>query len=75
MKKINYHEVSIVTRCPFCGRANFVEVNEGDYLDWDDGVNAQEAFPYLSASEREMLISGICLTCWSNMLPPEPEEA
>ena len=67
MAKINYKEVCVVTRCPFCGRANEVEVNEMDYLDWDDGKLAQDAFPYLSASEREMLISGICPTCWDTM--------
>lgn len=74
MKKINYKEVCIVTRCPMCGRGNEVEVNENDYFDWDDGMNVAVAFPYLSANEREMLISGICPKCWSNMLPPEPEE-
>lgn len=74
MKKINYKEVCIITRCPMCGRGNEVEVNEADYWEWDDGAHAQVAFPYLSAAEREMLISGICPTCWSKMLPPEPEE-
>ena len=74
MKKINYKEVCIVTRCPMCGRGNEIEVNEADYWDWDDGAHAQEAFPYLSAAEREMLISGICPTCWSKMLPPDPED-
>lgn len=74
MKKINYKEVSVVTRCPLCGKANFVEVNEEDYWDWDDGVKVAVAFPYLSANEREMLISGICPDCWVSMLPPEPEK-
>ena len=74
MKKINYKEVSIVTQCPFCGCANFVEVNEEDYWDYEDGMKAVEAFPYLSANEREMLISGICPTCWNKMLPPDPDE-
>ena len=64
MVKINYKEVCVVTQCPLCGRANEVEVNESDYWDWSDGVLAQVAFPYLSAPEREMLISGICPTCW-----------
>ena len=62
--KINYKEVCVITRCPFCGRANEVEVNDIDYLDWQDGEFVQNAFPYLSADEREMLISGICPTCW-----------
>lgn len=64
--KINHKEVTIITRCPFCGRANEVEVNEADYLDWQDGVLVQDAFPYLSADEREMLVSGICPTCWES---------
>lgn len=72
--KINYKEVCVVTFCPICGRANEVEVNENDYLDWHEGELAQVAFPYLSAADREKLISGICPTCWSNMLPPDPEE-
>ena len=67
MMKINYKEVCVVTRCPFCGHANEVEVNEIDYLDWQDGELVQNAFPYLSADDREMLISGICPTCWDKM--------
>lgn len=67
MVKINYKEVCVVTQCPFCGCANEIEVNESDYWDWDDGVLAQVAFPYLSADEREMLISGICPDCWARM--------
>ena len=67
MMKINHKEVCVVTACPFCGRANEVEVNEMDYLDWQDGMVAQDAFPYLNANEREMLISGICPTCWDGM--------
>ena len=45
--KVNYKEVCVVTRCPICGRGNEVEVNEMDYLDWQDGVLAQVAFPHL----------------------------
>lgn len=67
MVRINYKEVCVVTSCPMCGHANEVEVNEADYWDWDDGMLAQDAFPYLSADEREMLISGICPTCWNKM--------
>jgi hypothetical protein len=76
--RINYKEVCVVTQCPFCGRGNEVEVNEADYWDWDDGMMAQDAFPYLSVDEREMLISGICPTCWDKMFgsdeEPDPDE-
>jgi len=71
MVRINYKEVCVVTQCPFCGHAHEVEVNEADYLDWQDGVLAQDAFPYLSADEREMLISGIDSECWEKMFGGE----
>lgn len=65
--KINYKEISVVTRCPFCGKAHFTEMNEMDYLDWQDGALIQDVMPYLSAQEREHLISGICEDCWNKM--------
>lgn len=71
--RINYKEVCVVTQCPFCGRGNEVEVNEADCWDWDDGMLVQDAFPYLSASEREMLITGCCPTCWNKMFGDDGE--
>ena len=72
--KINHKEVTIVTVCPFCGHANEVAVNEADYWDWQDGALVQDAFPYLTADEREMLISGICPTCWAKTFGDDDEE-
>lgn len=58
-------KVVIECVCPFCGITHYIEVFENDYLAWEfDGMTAQEAFPYLSANDREMLISGICPQCW-----------
>lgn len=65
--RINYKEIRVITCCPFCHRFGVVEVNEGDYNDWQNGAKAQDAFPYLSAEEREMLISDTCPTCWAKM--------
>jgi len=71
-------DCTVTTRCPFCGKSNDVKVNEMDYLDWLDGKLAQKAFPYLSADEREMLISGICPACWDSTFgsdeEPDPDE-
>ena len=67
-------DCTVVTCCPFCGKAHEIAVNEMDYLDWQDGKLAQDAFPYLSASDREMLISGICSSCWSGMFGTGEEE-
>lgn len=67
MTRINYKEVQVVTQCPFCGKGQSVWVNEIDYLDWQDGKLAQDAFPYLPSHERETLISGMCPMCWERM--------
>ena len=58
--------IIVDTVCPFCGSCHCVKVEEIDYLDWQEGKNAQDAFPYLSADERELLISGICKECWDS---------
>lgn len=69
--RINHKEYIIVTQCPFCGSINEVGVNEADYWDWQDGELVQNAFPYLSADEREMLITHICPICWEKMFGGE----
>ena len=65
--KINKKEVTICTICPNCDRVNGVQVNESDYIAWQDGELTQIAFPYLSAEDREKLISGFCEDCWDAM--------
>lgn len=57
--------IEIECTCPFCEETHIVVVDTIDYIAWENGdVLAQNAFPYLSADEREMLISGICPKCW-----------
>jgi hypothetical protein len=61
--------MDIITQCPFCGVAHIVTIRSADdYITWRyDGVSAQDAFPYLNAEERELLISGICSDCWDKL--------
>lgn len=62
--------------CPRCRKVHPILVNIEDYLDWHAGMRlTQEAFPYLNADEREMLISGTCPTCWDEMFGIDDEEA
>lgn len=55
--------VELVITCPFCGCDHTVLVSEADYWDWQNGALVQNAFPYLSATEREQLISALCPSC------------
>jgi len=72
--KENKKEYIIVTVCPFCGHINEIGVNEDDYWDWQDGELVQNAFPYLSADEREVLISGLCYDCQSDLFEDDEED-
>ena len=49
--------------CPFCGDQHFVEVRLEDLANYECGELAQNAFPYLTATEREQIISHICPEC------------
>lgn len=60
---MNKEMITLITKCPFCGKENNVNIYFEDYLNWEAGELAQNAFPYLNPIEREKLISGICEDC------------
>ncbi len=57
--------------CPFCKKDNRVGVTDREItgLDkWNRGLgNIQDVMPYLSSEKREILVSGICLSCQKNL--------
>ena len=59
-------EIIVTFNCPFCGKEQNLLVMESDYLAWQDGKSTWSAFPYLSETEREQMISHICPTCQDN---------
>lgn len=59
--------VDLIIPCVFCHNNHIVTVKKEDYWAWKNGEHVQNAFPYLSANDREMLISRICPTCWDKM--------
>lgn len=68
-------KVSVNGVCPKCLKDWTVVVDFKNYAAFKKGnLLAQEAFPELSASERELLITGICEKCWNDIFPPEDEE-
>ena len=72
--KTNMKDMSIITICPFCGTEITIKVSTSDYLEYLDGTPVQNAFPYLSANEREAFISGICSKCWKNIFSSSEDE-
>lgn len=67
-------EMVICTFCPFCGKDYYITVDFNDYEKWQAGELIQNAFPYLSANEREALKTGICAECWDKMVSFDDEE-
>jgi hypothetical protein len=65
----------LVASCVHCESEYILWVNEQDFLDWTSGVGyIQDKLPYLSADERELLISGTCGKCWNDMFGSMDDE-
>ena len=57
--------------CRICGDAHTILADEKDVCHWQDGSLIQDVMSYLTAEERELLISGTCGDCFDKMFPPE----
>ena len=65
---------TIVQRvCPVCGKTFEISIPTDDYINWQCGELIQDAMPYLSPSNREFLISGICGECQEKIFGGDEE--
>jgi len=53
--------------CRSCQKETSLMINPQDVIDWQAGKYIQDAMPYLSKGERELLISGTCDECFDKM--------
>jgi RNase P subunit RPR2 len=62
------NSMDLVVTCHNCGDTHCVNVNAEKYFQWKEGgVLIQNAFPDMSADNRELLISMTCGKCWDEM--------
>lgn len=54
--------------CMICEGVGRVEVEESDFYKWQKDTLIQDAFPYLSDDQREMLMTGTHSKCWDEMM-------
>ena len=66
------HKISRV--CPFCGHVSTSWVDDSILKRMDNGELIQNILPDLPASEREVLISGICINCQEEIFADSDEE-
>jgi len=61
-------KVDIKVKCPKCNDEGSLTVGYDGFIKWrDDGMLIQQAFPELSADDRERLITGWCTSCWDDV--------
>ena len=62
-------------QCVQCGITYQIIADKDDIVRWQSGSGyIQDILGYLSAAERELLISGTCDNCWKNMFGSNDEE-
>jgi len=64
MKPTSKQLQSFKITCKMCNSTHTIMVTDVDVENWQDGMFAQDAFPYLTADERELIISQTCGPCW-----------
>jgi hypothetical protein len=64
---VNMTEVTLTIMCPFCETEHEVVVYEEQLAEYWGGELAQVAFPQLTPTEREQIISHLCPQCQSKV--------
>ena len=59
--------ITISIKCRLCGKTFNLSVAKSDWEKYNNGVLAQNAFPYLTADERELLTSHTCTDCFDRL--------
>ena len=54
---------TIIRKCPVCGASTVLEVPAEELAAYEAGALVQDAFPDLSITERETIITGMCRSC------------
>lgn len=66
--------VQVTGPCHTCSAPQAVAVEPTDLEKFRQGGYVQDCFSYLSADEREFLLSGICSKCWQDLFGSEDED-
>lgn len=68
------HQYHFVCECTKCHKSEIITVDGPDLFKYNQGAHAQEAFPELSAAQREMLcVSAFCGPCWDKTFAENDE--
>jgi hypothetical protein len=68
------NDITVNIICHMCSALTTFNVPRDGYQAWQEGTLIQKALPGLSPSQRELLISGTCDTCFDKLFAEEDEE-
>ncbi len=63
--------VAVSRQCRWCGGVVLMQVDKAEYALYEQGKLLAGKFSGLTADEREILISGMCGTCFDRLIPPD----
>lgn len=61
-------------KCMVCDNRTVLEVDQKGWDRYNGGAFIQDAFPELSADDRELLLTGIHPECWDTFAPKDEED-
>ena len=64
---LNHVLIDTEIKCMCCNKSYTIKCDAIDYMRWMSGELIQNAMPYLSVDERELMISKICGSCFDEM--------
>ena len=59
--------VVVDVTCKKCNTNHTIVLDKDRYIKWMTGTSIQQVFPEISLDTRELLISGICGSCFDNL--------
>ena len=63
--------LQVTVTCKMCRKTVMFSVRREEWEKFKTGIFVQDAFPFLTLGQREMLISQICEECWDTLWPKE----
>ena len=60
-------KVEHIVSCNACNESHVLKIAVDDFISWKEGAFIQDVMPYLTVGERELMISGICESCFNKM--------
>jgi DNA-directed RNA polymerase subunit RPC12/RpoP len=60
--------------CRKCGKTFEFPTFREDFERFEKGEHIQYVLPYISPEYRELMLSGICPTCWKELMETDEEE-